>query len=147
MSHLTSPLDLRAHLNKPDLRLDCVPFIDCLLIGLCFLALGSSFIAAPGEVVDLPRGEPSVAVAVVDVLTIKHDNMLLYGGRIYTFDELARFFQRTTFTEGDGGVLLVKTNRDVSMQTFLNVCAIARNRGFERVQIATEAPANIQKTW
>lgn len=145
---LSSPLDLRAHLKSPDLRFDAIPLVDALLIGLCLLALGSTFVSAPGQSVDLPLSDVSEPIPVVDVLTIKHDNMLLYAGRIFTLAEMQRFFEsQYVDDEAREGMLLVKVNRDVSIQTFLTVCDAARVGGFERVQIASEPLPKNASPW
>ncbi len=147
MPRLSSPLDLDSHLKKPDMSLDSIPLLNVLLIGLCLVSMGTLFVAAPGELVELPNTPPSAIVPVIDVLTIQHDNMLLFNSRIYTLEEFNRHFQRTSQPTEKHGVLLIKCNRDVSIQTFLEVCSIARNAGFERVQIATKPDPQSKTAW
>lgn len=48
---LTSPLGLMRHVRKPDLRMEMVPWLNGLLLGLLVYMLGSSYIWAPGLVV------------------------------------------------------------------------------------------------
>lgn len=149
MSSLSNPLNLREHITAPRLGMDAIPFLDVLLIGLCLMLMGSTFVAAPGVTVDIPKSARTEALPIAGVLTLKHDNMLLYEGRIFSLAEFAHYFERDMAGRMDGerGVLLVKLNRNVSMQTFLEVCDIARQAGFARVHIATSQQTEDRQPW
>lgn len=135
------PLQLERELAAPDNRMDIAPLLDVLLIAFFFSLLGSRFILAPGVQIELPSVSASEisGVPTAAVLTIRSDNMLLFEGHIHTIGSFEAAM-RTYF--GDKGladaVLLVKPSKDVSMQTFLYVCEIARRAGFAKVHIAAE---------
>ncbi len=135
------PLQLERELSAPDRGLDVAPLIDILVIALFFSLLGSRFILAPGVQIDLPSvSATSISnVPTAAVLTIRSDNMLLFEGSIHTVGSFEAAM-RTYFADKglSDAVLLVKPNKDVSMQTFLYVCEIARNAGFQKVHIAAE---------
>lgn len=140
---LSSPLDLRRHLQEPRGGVDMVPLVDVLLIGLCLLLMGSGFIGAPGVGIALPEVHDRQVVPVTEVLTIKHDRMLLFRGRIFTVEELRHFFEKEG-VKVQGGALLVKVDREVSVQALLNVCEVVRQSGFERIQLATVQRALVE---
>lgn len=139
------PLQLERELTPPDYRMDIIPLVDVILIAFFFSLLGSRFILAPGVQIELPAvnaqaisGAPTAAV-----LTIQNDNMLLFEGRIHTLGSFEAAM-RTYFGDKGGlsdAVLLVKSDKDVSMSTFLYVCEIAQRAGFAKVHVAAEIAA------
>ena len=141
---LSSPLNLKSNLHPPNFRMNVVPFVDALLITLCLFMLGSRFISAPGVTVDLPKVSNIENRSVVSVLTIRHDKMLIYEGRIYTINEISDALAKSVNGLEADRVLLVKLNKDVTMQTFLNICDIARGAGITQVQVASESKAPLQ---
>jgi biopolymer transport protein ExbD len=66
---LTSPLGLTRHLRRPEMRLDMVPWLNVLVLGWMLTLLNSSFIYAPGIVMNLASGEdtapPSLNLPIV----------------------------------------------------------------------------------
>ena len=152
MASITRPLNLRANITTADTRLDWVACLNVMLVGLLLFFLGSRYIYAPGMLVnvsgapalperlDLPalsQSSPGVSPsAVATVLTVQRDNVFLYEGGIHSFNTLERALAAK---KGDPApVLLVKADRDVSMQTFVEVCALAHRAGFAAVQVAVE---------
>ena len=137
MSRLSQPLNLRAHLRVGDVRMEMVPFLDMGIIALCFLLLDSPFITAPGVPLDLLRAEQLISVHAITVLTVKHDDLLIYKGRVVTLDE----FRKIALEEGDmhrNKTLLVKPSKNVSLQILLDIGDAAHAAGFKQVQIAAE---------
>jgi biopolymer transport protein ExbD len=136
---LTSPLDLKSHLHPPQFRMNVVPFINVLLIAFCIFMLGGSYITAPGVSIDLPKATHLDGRRVVSVLTIRHDNMLIYEGRIFTLAEFKNeLLNKNPIPRESDAVLLVKLNKDVAMQSFLDLCDIVRVSGYSQIQVATE---------
>jgi hypothetical protein len=72
VTSLTAPLNLRQFLKTPDTRIDPVPFLDLLLIGLFFGLFNSQFILPPGLTIDLPRSNASAVTGtpVTAVITL-----------------------------------------------------------------------------
>jgi biopolymer transport protein ExbD len=133
---LTRPLELERHLTPPSRRLDVAPLFDVLLICVMFLLLGSRFVSAPGEGIQLPvmAGGAPAGVATVAVLTYKSDEMMILDGRVITLEGWQRLIER-----GDSageGVLLVKADADLPLQTLLRLAELARLAGYSALQIA-----------
>lgn len=133
---LTRPLELERHLTPPDRRIDVAPLFDTLLICLMFLLLGSRFIFAPGESIQLPVMQEGLAAGVptVDVLTYKSDELMILDARVITLERWEQEIERG-LTAGSGA-LLVKADRELPLQTLLRLAELARNAGYTSLQIA-----------
>lgn len=148
---LSSPLGLARYQRWPAQGFDPVPWIDLLLVALFGLLLQSDLVFNRGAAVDLPRLDAGMteAAQVAAVLTYRED-MFIFEGAPYQIDNLdrgfARFFDRATGPLApQAPVLLVKLDRSLELEQFLEVAAAARAAGFVRVQVATfeepEGPA------
>ncbi len=140
ISRLSSPLGLRDQIQRPERRLDLVPFLDLAFIALLFGLLSSPLIFTPGLALRLPTAEPVHLdhLAASRVLTIDGAN-LLYEGGIYQIKDLPAAFARDLI-DGDE-VLLIKAEQDFSMQTFAKIAEAADAAGFAEVLLAARAEA------
>ncbi len=147
---LTSPLGLTRHLRRPDLRLEAMPWLNVLLLGLLLWMLGPRYLFLPGMGVALTPGTNLPVIAGIPlpgrpadaVLTARGDDMFFFDRHIYTRDALAlRLHHYPLPANGAPTVLLLKVDQNVSMQTFMEICALARAAGFSTVQVATAEPA------
>lgn len=138
----TAPLGLMDHLRRPKMKLDMVPVLDLLVIGLLMSLLFTRFVMVPGVRVDLPDSELRMPhhEASVAVLTIGNQGMLYFDGSVYEQGSIARAFKHHLSAREhiDEHVLLVKAEGTMSLQVFLNLCQMAQEAGFEQVQIAGE---------
>ena len=123
-------------MSVPDKRIDVAPLFDVLLISLLFLLLGSRFIFAPGETISLPilQAQDAAGVATVSVLTYKSDELMILDGSITTLDRWKQQIARSK-TPAEG-VLLVKADRELPLQTLLRLAELAREAGYSGLQIA-----------
>ena len=148
---ITRPLDLESHLSKEPRDFDVMFWVNVGAIVLLFTLLGSRFVLAPslavsvnGEASDLALpevspGSQSVAAASV-VVSYRRDNVLLFEGGMYSLPELRKQMNHYMKTH-PGAVLLVRADRQVSMQAFLDLCEMARQEGFSNVLVAAEPQA------
>ena len=75
--------------------------------------------------------------AATVVVSYRRDNMILFEGGIYEFSNFRPVLER--YAQGHPGAsLLVRFDRQVSMQGFTELCDLARAAGFETVLLATE---------
>jgi biopolymer transport protein ExbD len=58
---------------------------------------------------------------------------------MYTLPELRKHMERYA-RQHPGAVMLVRSDRQVSMQAFLDLCEMARSVGFASVLVAAEQP-------
>lgn len=147
---ITGPLDLQSRLSPPPRDLDFFAWVNVGLIALFFGLLGSRFILAPGlpigvggdVALDLPlmAGATAEAGPASVVVSYRRDNVILFEGGKYTLMELRKPMVDYA-KKHPGAVLLVRADRQVSMQAFLDLCEMARQAGFANVLAAAEQPA------
>lgn len=146
---ITSPLDLQSRLSPPPRDLDFFAWVNVGVIALFFGLLGSRFVLASGETIglqggggiDLPRAG-SAAINAEEtsvVLSYRSDNVILFEGGKYALPELKKHMEAYAKKHPDA-VMLVRADRQVSMQAFLDLCEMARAAGFARVVAAAEQP-------
>ncbi len=146
---ITRPLELESRLSPPPREFDFVAWVNVAVIVLFFSLLGSRFVLAPGVPVgmsdagglDLPsagaaaEGNPAASV----VVSYRRDNVILFEGGMYTLDDLRK--QMADYAKKHpGAVMLVRADRQVSVQAFFKLCDMARAVGFASVQAAAEPP-------
>lgn len=145
---ITQPLDLVSKLRAPPRDFDVFFWANGALIVLFFALLGSRFVLAPGmpvkvgetAAIELPEVTSAMQSAASVVVSYRRDEMILFEGGIYNIrefrPELEKYVQKHP-----GAVLLVRVDRQVSMQGFLALCDLARAAGFVNVLVAAEAAA------
>ena len=147
---ITRPFDLVSRLSPPPRDLNAVAWVNVGVIALFFGLLGSRFVLAPGMPVGV--GEPGTIVlpaagpasastgAASVVVSYRRDNVILFEGGMHTLTELQKHMEGYV-KEHPGAVMLVRADRQVSMQAFLDLCEMARSVGFANVLVAAETPA------
>jgi biopolymer transport protein ExbD len=148
---ITRPLELQSRLSAPPRDLDFFAWVSVGVIALFFTMLGSRFVLPSGTAIDvdgqpagvvLPQGggvTENVGAASV-VVSYRRDNVILFEGGMYTLTELRKHMEAYT-KQHPKAVMLVRADRQVSMQAFLDLCEMARQVGFANVVAAAEQPA------
>lgn len=146
---ITSPLELQSRLSPPPRDVDFFAWVNLGLIALFFGLLGSRFVLAPGlpigvsdsQGIDLPRVSGAVegAAPASVVVSVRRDNVILFEGGMYTLSELRKQMEEYAKAH-PRAVMLVRADREVSMQAFLDLCDMARQVGFASVLAAAEQP-------
>jgi len=152
---ITQPLELQSRLSPPPRDLDFFAWVNVGLIALFFGLLGSRFVLAPGVAVGL-GGEsslvlPEIGTAMAEagpasvVVSYRRDDVILFEGGMYNLREL-RQHMAAYAQKHPGAVMLVRADREVSMQNFLDLCEMAKEVGFANVLAAAEpsSPAGKQ---
>jgi biopolymer transport protein ExbD len=139
---ITKPFNFESHLRRPVARFESMPFINVCLIALFFTVFKSPYVMAPGSTVELPktRGAPIDAVATSRVLTVGENDgreMLIFDGRFHKIDTLGEAL-KVRVAESPGETLLIRADRDVSMQLLVRICEMAEQSGYARIHLAAE---------
>jgi biopolymer transport protein ExbD len=141
---ITRPFNFESHLTPPRSGIDLLPLINVCVLLLFFALLGSRFVLAPGTAMKLQlpttTGHPPDALATSRVLTVgevEGREMLIFEGRILNLVSFERHLrERADIYRGE--VLLVRMDRDVSMELLVRVTALAREGGFSDILVAAE---------
>lgn len=139
---ITRPLDLESKLSQPPRDLDVMFWVNAAVIVLFFSLLGSRFVLAEGLPVDvggqliLPESKSTTQRAASVVISYRRDNMVLFEGGIFDLQDLRPRIEQYG-KEHPGAVMLVRYDKAVSMQGFVNLCDMARAAGLS-VLVAAE---------
>lgn len=146
---ITGPLELRSRLSPPPRDLDFFAWVNTGVIVLFFALLGSRFVLAPGVPIGVtPDSElvlPVVPGAVANaspasvVVSYRRKDVILFEGGKYSLSDLRKHMEAYAKNH-PGAVMLVRADRQVSMQDFLALCEMAREVGFASVLAAAEQP-------
>lgn len=153
---ITRPLELESRLSPPPRDLDFVAWVNVAVIVLFFSLLGSRFVLAPGISIGvgdpggivLPQGgetaESTGAASVV--VSYRRDNVILFEGGMYSLADLQKQMEEYV-RKHPGAVMLVRADRQVSLQAALELVEMAKSIGFANVVLAMESPLpnNLQK--
>lgn len=144
---ITHPLELQSRLSPAPRDLDFFAWANVGLIALFFGLLGSRFVLAPGMPIDV-SGENALELPQIDganegagpssvVVSYRRDNVILFEGGMYNLTELRKHMEAYA-KKHPGAVMLVRFDRQVSLQSFAELCEMARQVGFAHVQLAAE---------
>jgi biopolymer transport protein ExbD len=146
---ISAPLDLVSRLSPAPREFNLVAWVNVGVIVLFFGLLGSRFVLAPGLPVGLDEsgglelpatGAASAGTGTASVVvSYRRDNVILFEGGMYSLPELRKHMAGYAQAHR-GAVMLVRADRQVSMQAFLDLCEMARQVGFANVLVAAELP-------
>jgi biopolymer transport protein ExbD len=115
--------------------INIIPFVDIMLVLLTIVLTTSTFIASGGIPVNLPRASRS-SQEVIRTRTIQVDvnGTIIFDGHIVTMPALASALRPLD----RGTPFLIRADRDISLQGFVDVLDTVKSCGFSRVSLQTE---------
>ncbi len=115
--------------------INVIPFVDIMLVLLTIVLTTSTFIATGGIPVNLPKASQSEEQTLkVRTIEIDRNNSIFYGGQTMTLEDL-----RTAITPLDRTTpFLIRADRDLALQSFVDVLDTVKNTGFRQVSLQTE---------
>ena len=144
---ITRPLELESRLSTPPRDLDFVAWVNVGVIALFFVLFWSRFVLTPGLRVGVNEsGALELAAGGVGaedtgpasvVVSYRRDNVILFEGGMYSLLEL-KVPMEAYAKKHPGAVMLVRCDRQVSVQDFVALCDMARAVGFSNVLLPTE---------
>jgi biopolymer transport protein ExbD len=141
VGQFTASFGLLERLRRPQIKVDVIPVLDLMVLGLLISLLFTRFVMLPGVRVDLPSTDLRMqhTASAVAVLTIGNEGMLFFDGSVYKHNSIERAFRlHVAAAEVERCVLLVKAQAAMELQLFLDLCRMAQEAGFIQVQIAGE---------
>ncbi|MDR2778885.1 MAG: biopolymer transporter ExbD [Puniceicoccales bacterium] len=131
-----------SRLQPPDVAIDLFNILNMLVLLGMFFLLNSRFIISPGIGIELAKLDIVEARKTVGVLTVQSERLIMFNGDIFTLDSLGygmkKYLKKVKPSEKDGNdpVLLVRPDKSLSVNVLLKICSIAKDAGYENVQIA-----------
>ncbi|MDO8602943.1 MAG: biopolymer transporter ExbD [Candidatus Omnitrophota bacterium] len=117
-----------------DAQPDMVPFVNCVFLLLMFFLLTSNFIFQSGIKISLPRVVTSeVLQENTAIIVITPDNRFYLNQTPVTLVELKSKLEKMSTLEP----ILIKADRDVTLNKVVNIWDFCRGIGIKQVNIAT----------
>jgi biopolymer transport protein ExbD len=115
--------------------INIIPFVDIMLVLLTIVLTTSTFIASGGIPVNLPKASRSnQEVIKTRTIQVDRNGTVIFDGHSVTMPALAtalRSLDRAT-------PFLIRADRDISLQGFVDVLDTVKSCGFSRVSLQTE---------
>ncbi len=115
--------------------INVIPFVDIMLVLLTIVLTTSTFIATGGIPVKLPKASKQETQPLkARTIEIDRSGAIFLSSRPVTLAELReqiRPLNRAT-------PFLIRADRDLALQQFVNVLDTVKNTGFNRVSLQTE---------
>lgn len=115
--------------------INVIPFVDIMLVLLTIVLTTSTFIATGGIAVQLPQASKnSQETLKVRTIEIDRAGRIYFSGAPVTIPAL-----RDTLKPLDrNSPFLIRADRDLQLQTFVDVLDTVKNSGFQKVCLQTE---------
>lgn len=142
MNKITSPFGVLTQLKPEKFQFHPAAWMGTLIASFGLLLLQSQFLLAPGIPIHLPQVAPEhlVSINYTDVLTVGPYDTFFLNGQVMPLEKLEIAFQQHIQNKKTPPpyTLLIKTDEQTPIKTFLNIAAIAESSGFHQLQIATQ---------
>jgi biopolymer transport protein ExbD len=150
---MRTPLGVLAKVRPAEHGIGFTPLALALACAALLYALSAEFVFAPGLYVGFDQRNPAVASLVtptlprpdlartsltVTLVSARGTGMFVVAGRVVDRGGLDAELRRVAAAGGSNRPVLVKADASLTMQTFLDVCALARQAGFPGVMVAAD---------
>jgi biopolymer transport protein ExbD len=115
--------------------INVIPLVDVMLVLLTIVLTTSTFIATGGIPLNLPRASQEMS-EVIKMQTIEIDRMghIYLSGRPITLEGLRRAIDPLD----RNSPFMIRADRDIALQNFVDVLDIVKSSGFKRVGLQAE---------
>ncbi len=115
--------------------INVIPFVDIMLVLLTIVLTTSTFIAAGGIPVNLPKASQNRQQTLkTRTIEVDRKGYVYFDGKPNTLQGLRNVLQPI-----DRNVpFIIRADRELSLQSFVDVLDIVKNMGFRQVSLQTE---------
>lgn len=151
---MRTPLGVLEKVRPAEQGLDFVPLVLALVCAALAFALSAEFVYAPGMYVGfdqrpvavsptlktpkLATGDLARTSLTVTLVSARGTGVFVVAGRVVDRDGLGAELRRVAAAGGSTRPVLIKADAALTMQSFLEVCELARNAGFPGVLVAAD---------
>ncbi len=115
--------------------INVIPFVDIMLVLLTIVLTTSTFIATGVIPVELPKAAKSRSEALkTQIIEINGEGSVFFEQQSVTLENLKNALQ----TISKETPLLIRADRNIRLQTFVDVLDIVKNLEFKKVNLETE---------
>lgn len=117
-------------------KLNVIPLVDIMLVLLTIVLTTSTFIVSGNIPVDLPKvSQKSSGAMESQIIEIDREGHLFFNTAVMSLSDLGaaiRGLDRST-------ALLIRADRTIALQSFVDVLDLVKALGFTRVHLQTES--------
>ncbi len=115
--------------------INVIPLVDVMLVLLTIVLTTSTFIATGIIPVDLPRATQKQEMTLkIQTVEIDKNGLIYFNSRPMTIPSL-----QASLRSVDKNIpVLIKADREISLQVFVDVLDLVKNLGFTKVSLQTE---------
>ena len=115
--------------------INVIPLVDVMLVLLTIVLTTSTFIATGVIPVDLPRASHKKEMILkIQTVEIDKNGLIYFNSRPMTIESLQESLRKV-----DRGIpVLIKADREIALQVFVDVLDLVKNLGFSKVSLQTE---------
>ena len=135
-----TPINVFSKIPKERISIGSVAIVDVILIAFILMLSMSKFVLAPGFSVGVDNNLPNMAnpnyakiASDLTVLTAKTNSMIIFDGSICDSSLLTKKMA----IKRHKGTLLIKADKNLTIQQLLEIADTAKMGGFEKIHIAT----------
>lgn len=115
--------------------INVIPLVDVMLVLLTIVLTTSTFIATGVIPVDLPRAsQKNDSIMKIQTIEIDKKGFIYLNSQPLTIKTLEESIQTMEKTVP----ILIKADRDIALQVFVDVLDVIKNLGFQKVSLQTE---------
>lgn len=116
--------------------INVIPLVDVMLVLLTIVLTSTTFIAVGSIPVELPKAENSRAETVKTIaIEIDKSGVLYLDQTPTTMEQLKQSLTLVEKTQP----ILIRADRDIALQLFVNVMDVVKGLGFKKVSLQTES--------
>lgn len=115
-----------------------ISLTDIVLLLLIFFMLTSSFVVQPGIKVRLPKAASGQQANESRIfLTVTNNDQIFLNQKLISRDDLGQRL-RTLLSENPDRLVIIRADRDLSLDKTIEIIDVAKLAGAERFMIATQ---------
>jgi len=115
--------------------MNVIPLVDVMLVMLTIVLTTSTFIATGGIPVELPKASKSdVEPLKTELIEISRNGKVYLNSKTVTTSDL----RRVLGGRNHGSPVLIRADRNIKLQTFVDVLDTVKSLGFKTVSLQTE---------
>jgi biopolymer transport protein ExbD len=134
-------MTFQTHCQMSKGLVDPAPLVDVIFLLLLFFVLSSPFVMQSGFGVVMPSSSATTVTTFQSlVVTVTRDNLLFFNNQPITLDKLEPAL-REAVQQGRGRELIIKADRQVSLETVTRIWTAGLRAGITMVNVAARAEA------
>ena len=115
--------------------MNVIPLVDVMLVLLTIVLTTSTFIATGGIPVELPKASPSQTGALKSQsVEIDRNGLIYLNGKVVSLRELSAAIAPLERSVP----VLIRADREVGLQSFVDVLDVVKTLGFQKVSLQTQ---------